>query len=122
MTVLNIDDDPDDLDIFCEVIESIDPKMKCLTAQSTDAAMQLLDEIDAPDYIFIDVNMPIKNGKECLKEIRRRPKLSKVPVVILSTSKNIPDRNEYEKFGATFLVKVPTYLDLVESVKKVISK
>jgi DNA-binding response OmpR family regulator len=68
MTILNIDDDSEDLELFCEVMESIDPKIKCLTAQTPDEAFLLLDETKlVPNYIFLDINMPVKDGKECLK-------------------------------------------------------
>lgn len=124
MTVLNIDDDPDDLALFCDALNSIDPKITCLTAQTPTEAFQLLDENETiPTYIFLDINMPIKNGKQCLKEIRKRPNLSKTPVVILTTSRYIPDKEEYEELGvSSFLNKGTAYFDLVRSIKKAINK
>jgi DNA-binding response OmpR family regulator len=68
----------------------------------------LLNELPTmPEYIFLDLNMPRMNGKQCLAEIKRIKKLSDVPVIIYSTSKLESDITETRKLGATYYMTKP---------------
>ena len=75
---LFIDDDADDRDFFCSTIEMIDPSVQCFFAKDgVDALDQLNnDENFTPDFIFIDMNMPRMDGRECLLKIRQIDRLS----------------------------------------------
>src|SRR5204863_3105714 len=87
MTILIVDDDPEDISLFCEAIHEIDSFFKCIAAKNGNEALQLLSKLaKLPDYIFLDINMPGMNGFECLSEIKKNPKLENIPVVMHSST------------------------------------
>jgi CheY-like chemotaxis protein len=53
-----------------------------------------------PDYIFLDVRMPLMDGKAVLTELRKNKKLRSVPVIMYSTTVNPQEIGEYESLGA----------------------
>lgn len=123
MLVLFVDDDPDDYDIFCEALRTANSNIKCIHAPDGKAAIDLLrDGIPKlPDYIFLDVNMPIMGGKECLIRIKEIPKAKNIPVIMYSTTKNPKEIIEYKQLGAKeFVVKPGTFEMLVNTLKKII--
>lgn len=123
MVVLNVDDDSDNLEMFCEAVKEISPSIDCIRAESAEEALAILDKsVTLPDYIFLDMNMPLMDGKSCLKKIRGNIKLSDITVVMLSSSS---DRNEIEEckhLGARFLRKEASHWGLVEALRKVIGE
>ncbi|HEY3404156.1 MAG TPA: response regulator, partial [Ohtaekwangia sp.] len=87
---------------------------------------ELLDFLDTslilPDLILLDINMPVMNGRACLKEIKRDPRLKHIPVVIFTTSKNEQDRQLCIELGATdFLLKPTTSHQATEQLKGLLS-
>jgi CheY-like chemotaxis protein len=111
-----IDDDLDDQEIFSLALEKVSPSFKCVTASSgAEALKKLSDKPDAiPDYIFLDLNMPRMNGKECLKEIKKLSHLKDTPVIIYSTSSLKNDMTESRKLGAAeFITKPFSMLELI---------
>jgi CheY-like chemotaxis protein len=122
MVVLNIDDDKDDLEIFCDAIKEINPEIKCVAKQSAEEALQYLMQTDKlPNCIFLDINMPLMGGKACLKEIKKHQKLSTIPVVVLSTTANQREIEEIKKLGADFMSKQPVYSRYVNKLKEKIT-
>lgn len=73
-----------------------------------------------PGMILLDLNMPRKDGRECLGEIKADPGLADIPVFVLTTSRDADDvMQTYERGGSSFLSKPVTFdelLDLVTSV------
>jgi CheY-like chemotaxis protein len=103
-----IDDDPDDREIFSIALEDASKNCKCITARSGLDALDKLktDENLTPDYIFLDLNMPILSGKDCLVELKKIPRLSAIPVVIYTTSSLDKDIEEIKLLGAShYLIK-----------------
>jgi CheY-like chemotaxis protein len=72
ITLLIIDGDADDVQIFSEAVQEIDKTIDCLSANTGEAALQLLkDGIVKADFIFLDLNMPRMSGTQFLiKETR----------------------------------------------------
>ena len=71
-----------------------------------------------PDLILLDLNMPKKDGREALKEIKADPKLRRIPVVVLTTSKEEADILKTYDLGANSFIKKPvTFESLVEVVR-----
>jgi len=86
-TVLMIDDDIDDQEIFREVLQEIDPLIICLQPLNAKLALSLLlEDNQRPDVIFLDINMPIMNGFEFLEEMMMHERLSSIPVVMYTSS------------------------------------
>ncbi|GAL80402.1 two-component response regulator CheY subfamily [Algibacter lectus] len=87
LTVMNIvlaDDDEDDRLLFDEAISEIDVKTKLSLFNDGKALMDylVLPDTILPEIVFLDLNMPIKNGMQCLKEIRANDKLKELCVAI----------------------------------------
>src|SRR5690606_37288921 len=123
MTILNVDDDLEDIEIFCEAVRDIDPSIICLVAKSAEEALQILNsDIELPQFIFLDINMPKIDGNVCLREIKNDKRLSSIPVIMYSTHTRTSDLEIYKKLNAGFLVKQTSYNELVAALKKVLGK
>jgi CheY-like chemotaxis protein len=71
-----------------------------------------------PGLILLDLNMPKKDGVEALKEIKSDPKLRRIPVVVLTTSKAEEDiYNTYDLGANSFIIKPANFASLVEVMK-----
>jgi CheY-like chemotaxis protein len=86
VTCFLVDDDVDDLEIFTLAVEDLRINVNCVTAADGIDALEKLrnDEAFVPDFIFLDLNMPRMNGKQCLLEIKKIERLSSTPVIIYS--------------------------------------
>jgi CheY-like chemotaxis protein len=119
-----VDDDMDDLMLFQDAINEIDPDIKIETAgNGVDALKKLNGELTAePDYIFIDLNMPLMNGIQCLQEIKKMPAYAHIPVIIYSTSSYERDILQTINNGAFhYIVKPFSFQELCEKLKKVLA-
>ena len=83
-TCFLIDDDVDDQDIFILALEEVDPTIRCeLASDGVEALQKIREEKNfRPDYIFLDLNMPRMNGRQCLAEIKQLEFLRNTPVII----------------------------------------
>jgi CheY-like chemotaxis protein len=103
-----IDDDIDDQEIFALALKQVGMHFTCLTASNGYEALEKLNtEQVSPDYIFLDLNMPRMNGKECLSEIRKIKHLNHIPLVIYSTSSSRSDIRDTRVLGATDFITKP---------------
>lgn len=112
-TFLLADDDPDDVALFREALCIIDPSIVFHFAQDGRAALERLSDknLEEPDIIFLDINMPIMNGWECLAKLKLSDLYNYIPVVIYSTASY---RKEIEKafdMGAFCFFTKPTDFD-----------
>lgn len=79
----------------------------------------MLDEALRPDVIFLDLNMPLMNGKQFLQEIKRVDDIAGIPVTILSTSSDPHNIAETQKLGATgFITKPDRFSEWQAALKK----
>lgn len=123
MTILNVDDDEEDIEIFCDAVREIDSSIICLVAKSADEALQILQsDIELPEYIFLDINMPKVDGNSCLREIKKDRRLNTIPVIMYSTHTRKTDIDTYRALNAGFLVKQNSFNELVSELKKVLGK
>jgi len=78
-------------------------------------------EADAyPELIILDLNMPKKNGKEVLSEIKQHPVFKKIPVIVYTTTKNeFEVRRCYELGANTYIVKPISFDSLVNVVQSI---
>jgi CheY-like chemotaxis protein len=117
------DDDPDDQELFIEALHEIDAHCTCVTAFDGQDALKKLSssKIDPPDIIFLDLNMPKLNGKECLTEIKKNNLLKEIPVIIYSTSADKRDMLEAIQLGAVFFFQKPNrFHELSQALKQII--
>jgi len=107
-TCLLIDDDSDDQEIFLSIIDEVAPDVVCATARNgQDALKKLAEEGFKPDLIFVDLNMPLMNGKEFLSECRQVAGCKDIPVVILTTTSDKRSIDETRKLGAVNYITKP---------------
>lgn len=107
--LLLADDDEDDCDFFKEALDEIPVTANLTMVNDGVQLMQYLEShiSNLPDVLFLDLNMPRKNGLECITEIKENAKLEKLPIIIFSTSldSHIVD-NLYQK-GASYYIRKP---------------
>lgn len=109
-TCLLIDNDTDDQEIFNMALREVDQTICCIMADDGLSAIDNLttDPGFRPSYIFIDMNMPLMDGKQCLQAIRKIPGYAEVPIYIYSTAANPTLVAEAKKLGATDFIMKPT--------------
>jgi CheY-like chemotaxis protein len=78
------------------------------------------DAADAPrpELILLDLNMPLKDGREALREIKGDPELKRIPVVVLTTSKADTDIGAIYELGANSFITKPFQFEALVSVMK----
>ena len=107
--LLLADDDKDDCVLFKDALEELALPVTLEIAGDGEMLMEILNdgERQLPDILFLDLNMPRKNGFECLLEIKRVNHLFDLPVIIFSTSFD-PDIVEMlQKKGARHYIRKP---------------
>lgn len=103
-----IDDDDDDREIFALALENAHSKSHCIMAKNGVDAIKITNEADfVPNYIFVDLNMPLMSGKECLLALKKS-RFAAVPIIVYTTSSNHKDVEETKKLGATHYLVKPT--------------
>ena len=120
--ILYADDDVDDKQFFQDELTEAKPGAVLTTFEDGEKLMKYLATVDGkhPDIIFLDINMPCKDGKTCLKEMREMEELKKVPVIMFSTSSHPTDIEETFKNGANLYISKPTFFnDQVKILKKI---
>lgn len=121
--ILIADDDHDDQYMVKQAFNSIN---LCEEVQTVNDGVELLDYLlqkgkfrDAyvplPKIILLDLNMPKKDGRECLKEIKTHPVLKQIPIIIYSTSNNPDDVSfAYANGASSYIIKPYSYQELVK--------
>lgn len=107
-TIFLIDDDFDDREIFEETLLSLNLNVKYEEAKNGAEALEKLklDHFKKPDLIFLDLNMPIMDGRAFLKQIKKDLNFNEIPVVIYSTSSNQVDKEfALQNHAAMFMTK-----------------
>jgi response regulator RpfG family c-di-GMP phosphodiesterase len=116
--VLLAEDDDEDFEFFADVIQHLSLKVILTRAINGDILMRVLDE-RTPDILFLDIHMPCKNGRDCLKEIRLQKKFDDLPIIIYSGVNDF-DTIEfcYRQGSNLYVVKPTTYKELVDAIEK----
>ncbi len=123
MELLLVDDDAVDRELFAEAMSLAGAGYKLKEAQNGEAALEYLHAADRlPDLIVLDLNMPIKDGRETLIELKTTPRLRHIPVCIMSTSSSPFDVESAYNTGATlFLVKPHDFKKLIDMLKSLLT-
>lgn len=127
-TILMADDDEDDRLLAQDAMQAAGSEYNCFAVAD---GQQLLDYLKGegeyaqqgskvmPNVILLDLNMPILDGRETLKRLKSDALLSKIPVVILSTSAEREDITEGYGLGASsYMVKPTDFSSLVNMMKQ----
>lgn len=116
------DDDEDDQLLLKEAIQEFSDSILTTIIPDGKQLMSFLNKGNVPELLLLDLNMPYKNGSECLMEIRANDLLRNIPVVILSTSKNIRDIELCFNFGANlFFTKPCSFQSLKTLIRSILT-
>ena len=122
--ILLADDDKDDCLLFKEVLEELPIPTHFIAVHDGEELMQLLvnNKEQLPHILFLDINIPRKNGFECLMEIKLNKELKKRHVVIFTTSCEQGTVDLLYNKGAHYYIRKPAeFLQLKNAVLKVLA-
>jgi CheY-like chemotaxis protein len=120
LNILLVDDDSEESYLFNEALEHSGLHFHLYHANNGNDLMSFLLNEPPPDLVFIDINMPYKDGLEVLTELRDSPKFETLPLVIYSTAKNEDSINVcYEKGADLFVIKPNDFDEMVKVIRKV---
>lgn len=115
---LLVDDDEDDRDLFGRAVKSVEGTIY----HGVDGGPKMLEFLSisqqAPDILFLDINMPGMSGWDCLEALKNNEKYKDIPVIMYSTSSHGKDVRKAKDFGAVaFCVKPDKYTDLKKLIR-----
>lgn len=127
IVILLADDDEEDRMLACDALKEsrLSNDIYCVT--DGEDLMEYLHrqgkytteaESPRPGLILLDLNMPKKDGREALREIKSDPQLRQIPVVVMTTSKAHEDIfNSYDSGASSFISKPVTFEGLIDVMK-----
>jgi two-component system, chemotaxis family, response regulator Rcp1 len=125
-TILLVEDNLGDIRLIQEVLKESSLPHQLLTVRDGVAAINFLfkrgeyTDVPRPDLIILDLNLPKKDGREVLAEIKTNPNLKRIPVVVLSTSRNEEDIiQSYELHVNCYISKSRNLKELFRIVKEI---
>jgi DNA-binding NarL/FixJ family response regulator len=120
-SLLIADDDADDKDFFVAAIKDINPAAQVFTVPNGVELMKLLQNF-MPDILFLDLEMPFKNGLECLVDIQKKENLHHLPIVVFSST-NRPSniQTAYDMGAHLFFLKPASYSAHVNSLRAILN-
>ena len=118
LNILLADDDTDDCIFFKSALAEL---LLPTELTAVNDGEQLMDHLTnettvLPHVLFLDLNMPRKNGFECLLEIKKNEKLNHIPVIIFSTSFEKEVVNELHNNGAHYFIRKPTQFSKIKEI------
>jgi len=123
LRVLLVDDDEDDCFFFREALGGLDILTKLQILMNGEDLMNFMTTTNEfPHIVFLDFNMPRKNGLQCLAELKRDEKFKTIPVIILSTAFDKNHIEELRVLGALhYIVKPNDFKQLGNEISEVLT-
>lgn len=120
--ILLADDDKFDRYFFDLALKQLSINTRLSPAEDGEKLMQILtsDSPDLPDVIFLDLNMPLKKGDECLAEIKANKNLAQIPVIIYSTSLHTEVADNLYRNGAHYYLKKCDFVKLPVTIQTIL--
>jgi len=120
--ILYVDDDADDRDLLSDAVLSQDPQTQLAEAKNgLEAINYLIATVQSggtlPCVIVLDLNMPFMDGRETFEKLKADPVLTKVPVVILTTSPSPHDKAYFDKKGIELMIK-PNHISYLDPIAR----
>ena len=121
-TIVYAEDDFEDAELFVETVKALDPAIEIEIVENGVKLMKYLGrKVPPPDLIFLDINMPLMNGLDCLREISDNQQYKGLNTIILSTSSNQDQiRFSYDLGAKHFITKATDIRVFRENLKKCI--
>lgn len=122
--LLLIDDDEDDREIFLSVIDAVSPSTTCaIAANGREGLNALASASTLPQLIFLDLNMPLMDGRQFLVEVKKNSTWKDIPVVVLTTSSDRGSIMRTKALGAAdFITKPDKYSGWESTLKKFLTE
>lgn len=121
--ILIVDDDADDREIIRDAFMSTLQEQDYIFIENGDKLLQYLQEAtnrEAPSLIMLDLNMPGKDGRETLKEIKSDNRFHHIPTIVFTTSSSLRDRQMVYNLGANcFITKPDTFNKLIDMARSI---
>ena len=131
-TILMAEDDPDDRFLMARAFKELNSNALLHFVKDGEELMQYLggsgdpvtsESCPRPALLLLDLNMPKKDGREALTEIRANPNFLELPVVVWTTSSHEEDIHFcYEQGASSFVTKPHSYRGLVKAVRKIVKE
>lgn len=102
------DDDADDCELFEEVVKQLLPQVSLTIIPNGEILINTLSPSHKPDILFLDINMPCKDGMDCLVEIRAQRHFSRLPIVIFTSTRETKFLDASYGYGANLYYPKPT--------------
>ncbi|HRE52964.1 MAG TPA: response regulator [Flavitalea sp.] len=120
--ILFSDDDTDDALLFTQAADLLSSPVLLSFAEDGEQLMRYLSKELLPDMIFLDLNMPVKNGFECVELIRADKRFDALPIIIYTTSDNPNDINTCHALGANlYIVKPNSFDSIIKTLKRALA-
>ena len=111
LDILLVDDDSVDRELFIDALLTLSFKGSINEAEGGNEALRYLKAAPQTNLVILDLNMPLKDGRETLRELKADKKLRHIPVVVLSTSNSHIDVQESYESGACLFMEKPHDFD-----------
>ena len=130
-TILYADDDEDDQILVGEALKETPAANSIQYVQDGEELLDFLnnkgfyadeEKYPKPGLIFLDLNMPRKDGREALAEIKADPNLRSIPIIVLTTSKGEEDIQTAYDLGVNSFITKPVSYDSLVKIVKVVTK
>jgi CheY-like chemotaxis protein len=119
--IVIVDDDADDREIIRDAFVSTMEDQEYVFIENGDRLLEYLDQQNSssiPSLIMLDLNMPGKDGRDTLKEIKTNTKYQHIPTIVFTTSSSHRDKQTVYDIGANcFITKPDTFNKLIELTK-----
>lgn len=121
--ILIVDDDPDDVQFFCNALYESNKPYYCISVTNAEEALLFIENtLINPEFIFLDLNMPRVDGKECLIKLKSNPQSKNIPVIVYSTTSHKKEIEELYKLGAAkFITKPDNMKVLINAISDILN-
>ncbi|MFN8347955.1 MAG: response regulator [Spirosomataceae bacterium] len=117
VNIFYVDDDADDRLLFEAALSEINDDAKLTVMEDSDELLHILENPPpTPNLIFVDLNMPRKNGYQVLKEIKSNHSFKRLPVLILTTSAEKTIMEKARSLGADAFITKPSNFNSLKSI------
>jgi len=109
------EDDDDDYLVFSMAVKELSVAVLLTRAQDGEALMKLLSE-KHPDLLFLDLLMPCKDGRQCIKEIRANPQYDSLPIIVYSSLRDLKEIEYCYREGTNLYTVKPSTISELKSI------
>ncbi len=113
-----IDDNEDFVLLFCQAVAKTHPECQCLSAENGYNALRQLKFMlpTVPDFIFVDVKMPIMDGHEIVQELNKSGMYKSVPIIMYSAAANPDDEQRAREEGVSGFYSKPSSSEKINTL------